>query len=223
MKPTLRPLQHDDIPQVQEIEREAFPTLWPPTSFKRELDNRLARYLVAWVPRSEVPPPPDPPQPHEAPPGNGTRPLLARMVEGVRGLLGSRPPAPLPPSVILGFVGVWFMVDEAHITAIAVREPWRGKGIGELLLIGTIELAMARHSRVVTLEARVSNTVAQSLYAKYGFRNVGIRRGYYTDNHEDAVIMTTDPIHTLTYQEFFRSAVARYEAAHGAVALSLPA
>ena len=72
-----------------------------------------------------------------------------------------------------------------------------------MLLIGSVYAAQNNGSIVLTLEARVSNFIAQRLYEKYGFKQVGIRKGYYSDNREDAVIMTTGPIHGNEYQELF--------------------
>jgi ribosomal-protein-alanine N-acetyltransferase len=86
------------------------------------------------------------------------------------------------------------MVGEAHITNIAVSEKHRRQGIGELLLLSLIDLAIKLEASLVTLEVRASNTSAQSLYAKYGFVKVGVRRGYYTDNREDGVLMTLEDI-----------------------------
>jgi ribosomal-protein-alanine N-acetyltransferase len=82
-----------------------------------------------------------------------------------------------------------------------VRESHRGRGIGELLLIAAIALATLNDQDVVTLEVRASNQAAQALYEKYGFKKVGVRHRYYSDNHEDAVIMTTDSIHAAPYRE----------------------
>lgn len=78
--------------------------------------------------------------------------------------------------------------------AIAVREAYRQRGIGELLLISAIDQAAELRAHTVTLEVRVSNTSAQSLYTKYRFSQTGIRRGYYTDNKEDGIVMTTPDI-----------------------------
>jgi ribosomal-protein-alanine N-acetyltransferase len=93
------------------------------------------------------------------------------------------------------------MVDEAHIVAIAVRESYRGQGLGELLLSRAMDLAMENQQDVVTLEVRRSNLVAQALYEKYRFLKVGVRRRYYSDNHEDAIIMSTPPIQHETFRE----------------------
>ncbi len=105
----------------------------------------------------------------------------------------------LDPSIV-GYGGFWMMLDEAHVCTLAVRPDWRRRGVGELLLSAMIGEAAALNAGVVTLEVRVSNLAAQSLYSKYGFGAAGLRKGYYSDNHEDALIMTTEPITTAAYQ-----------------------
>jgi ribosomal-protein-alanine N-acetyltransferase len=202
----LRPLEEDDTPQAAEIERDAFPTLFPPTPFKRELRNRMARYLVAWrredlsepgqgaMPVAEVETPPESPL------------SISRLLSSARGLLSNKNTAWVQGQQhIAGFVGTWQLVDEAHIVSIGVRTEHRGNGIGELLLVGGIEQAIEGKSSVVTLEVRISNHVAQNLYKKYGFTERGVRKGYYTDNREDALIMTTEEIHTAAFRDSFES------------------
>jgi ribosomal-protein-alanine N-acetyltransferase len=95
---------------------------------------------------------------------------------------------------LVGFAGLWVMVDEAHVTTFAVDPRWRRRGIGERLLLALLDLAIARRAREATLEVRLSNMPARRLYEKYGFRPVGIRPRYYSDNGEDALIMTTDTL-----------------------------
>jgi ribosomal-protein-alanine N-acetyltransferase len=95
---------------------------------------------------------------------------------------------------VVGFAGLWVMVDEAHITTFAVDPRWRRRGVGERLLLALLDLSVARRAREATLEVRLSNLPARKLYEKYGFRPVGIRPRYYSDNGEDALIMTTDPL-----------------------------
>jgi ribosomal-protein-alanine N-acetyltransferase len=95
---------------------------------------------------------------------------------------------------VVGFAGLWVMVDEAHVTTFAVDPRWRRRGIGERLLLALLELAAARGAREATLEVRLSNMPARRLYEKYGFRPVGIRPRYYSDNGEDALIMTTEAL-----------------------------
>ncbi len=95
---------------------------------------------------------------------------------------------------VVGFAGMWLMVDEAHITTFAVQRDWRRKRIGERLLLALLDLARARGAHEATLEVRPSNAPARRLYEKYGFRPVGIRPRSYSDNNEDALIMTTEPL-----------------------------
>ncbi len=95
---------------------------------------------------------------------------------------------------VVAYGGVWLMVDEAHITTFAVHPAYRRRRIGERLLLAMLDLSVDRHAREATLEVRLSNLAARRLYEKYGFRPVGIRPRYYSDNQEDALIMTTDPL-----------------------------
>lgn len=95
---------------------------------------------------------------------------------------------------VVGYAGMWLMVDEAHITTFAVHPGWRRRRIGERLLLAMLDLAIARQAREATLEVRVSNLAARRLYEKCGFRPVGIRPRYYSDDGEDAIVMTTEPL-----------------------------
>lgn len=90
---------------------------------------------------------------------------------------------------VVGYSGLWLVVDEAHITNIAVHPRWRRRGIGKILMDEMQNRALARKCRAITLEVRKSNTAAQKLYTQYGFTAQGIRRGYYSDSGEDAIIM----------------------------------
>ncbi|NGP46549.1 ribosomal protein S18-alanine N-acetyltransferase [Bacillaceae bacterium SIJ1] len=90
---------------------------------------------------------------------------------------------------IVGYCGMWVIIDEAHITNIALLPAQRGKKLGEALLKHAIQLIQEKGGRTVSLEVRVSNKIAQNLYKKLGFQYGGVRKGYYTDNHEDAVVM----------------------------------
>lgn len=95
---------------------------------------------------------------------------------------------------IVGYAGLWLMVDEAHITTFAVLPEHRRQRIGERLLQRLFDIAEEMGAEWLTLEVRVSNLSAQHLYEKYGFRRAGVRRRYYSDNNEDALIMWTDRI-----------------------------
>jgi len=102
---------------------------------------------------------------------------------------------------VIGFAGLWVMVDEAHVTTFAVDPRWRRRGVGERLLLALLDLAVARQAREATLEVRLSNLPARKLYEKYGFRPVGIRPRYYSDNGEDALIMTTEALSSAPMRE----------------------
>jgi ribosomal-protein-alanine N-acetyltransferase len=182
-----------DISQVMDIERESFPSIWPETTYKRELQNRLARYLVLVQHPPERPPTPS---------AQVRRPRGWR--ETVRRLLTLRPAPEPTQELILGFAGLWLMVEEAHIVTLAVREGQRRRGLGELLLIVAIEVAVAHGQQVMTLEVRRSNEAAVSLYEKYGFARAGVRSRYY-DNREDALIMTTPPLSSTAFRERYQS------------------
>ena len=204
-----------DIKQVSLIEREAFPTLWPPTRLRNELDNRAARYLVAYEPGADANP--DASDPPIRNPG-----FFQRVWEFIKDITLGADPDDSTGDAILGFVGIRLIVDEAHITAIAVSEARRGQSIGELLIVGSVDLALQEKSSVVTLEARVSNDVAQSLYEKYGFQKMGVRKRYYSDNGEDAVIMTTRLIHSPEYQEMFSKLKEALKERKGEFSIQLP-
>lgn len=93
---------------------------------------------------------------------------------------------------VIGYGGMWMIMDEAHVTNVAVRKAFRGKKLGERLMRELQKTASFLGAERMTLEVRPSNTVAQRLYGKLGFQSVGVRRGYYTDNQEDALVMWAD-------------------------------
>ncbi|MBA7716733.1 hypothetical protein ES703_125809 [subsurface metagenome] len=177
----VRLMREGDIAQVTEIDREAFPPQWPPVDFEHELHSWLAHYIVACE-DSEM----------EEKPG------VRQLFNYARFYSVELPP--LAREYIAGFGGFWMTADEAHITNIAVRKIHRRQGIGERLLISMIDLATELNARILTLEVRASNIAAQNLYHKYGFAQVGLRRGYYTDNKEDAVLMTIENTTSASFQ-----------------------
>jgi len=93
---------------------------------------------------------------------------------------------------IVGYAGIWLIIDEGHVTNIAVDPDFRGRHLGEVLLRTLMSICLSQSVQRMTLEVRVSNTVAQGLYDKLGFVRSGLRKGYYTDNREDALIMWAD-------------------------------
>jgi len=94
--------------------------------------------------------------------------------------------------VVIGYVGMWKIFDEGHITNVAVHPEFRNNGVGSGLITELLNIAKEQGINALTLEVRRSNIVAQRLYEKFGFREAGVRKRYYADNHEDAVIMWTN-------------------------------
>ena len=197
---SVRLMRKEDIAQVTEIDHEAFPTLWSPVNYQHELQNRLAHYIVAYDEEETVGEPEV-----KAATGKHRSGLLSKVRQLFNHNRFFAPEVPpLGKQYIVGFAGFWIIAGEAHITNIAVRELYRRQGIGELLLISIIDLAIELNARFITLEVRASNTAAQSLYYKYGFTQVGLRRGYYTDNREDGTLMSAENITSASFQAHLR-------------------
>ena len=186
----IRFMRKDDLSQVAEIDKEAFPTQWPPTNYRSELMNNLARYLVVYKEADSIAWCAGPPSRNVG--------FFARIKKFFSGK--NTAAAPRPVDIVAGFVGGWIMADELHITEIATRAAYRGQGVGHLMLISIIEIGYELRARVATLEVRRSNISAQKIYEEFGFEKVGFRKAYYSDNKEDAIIMTTPNFTTPEFQ-----------------------
>ena len=101
---------------------------------------------------------------------------------------------------VISYAGLWVILEDAHITTIAVEPMYQRKRFGEQLLIKLVEEAIERGARWITLEVRESNVAAQNLYKKYGFTVVSTRRGYYSDNDENALVMWAGNLKGAIYQ-----------------------
>jgi ribosomal-protein-alanine N-acetyltransferase len=181
----VEPMQLAHVPAIMEIERESFSLPWPEGAYRHELrHNELAHYYVL-RPRSAayliVP-----------------MPIWQRLWRAI----WRRPPT--NTGLVLGYGGFWLMYDEAHISTLAIRVAWRRRGLGELLLVALLDEAQRLGASRATLEVRVSNVAAQNLYAKYGFEQAGRRKGYYADNREDALILTTPEFASFAYRELIK-------------------
>ena len=102
--------------------------------------------------------------------------------------------AKTPDGELVGYAGTWHILDEGHITTIAVKNKFLRRHIGEAIVLSILEDCYKDGIKYLTLEVRVSNTPAINLYKKYGFTSLGTRKGYYQDNNEDALIMWTENI-----------------------------
>ena len=102
--------------------------------------------------------------------------------------------AKTPDGTLVGYAGTWHIIDEGHITTIAVKKEYLRNHIGEAIIQKIIDDCYKNNIKYLTLEVRVSNIPAIKLYEKYGFQSLGTRKGYYQDNDEDALIMWTENI-----------------------------
>jgi ribosomal-protein-alanine N-acetyltransferase len=211
-------MQLEDVEEVARVEKECFTTPWPVNAYRRELrENRLSRYVVVrWIAPNGALDAPDPTSgAAETRPADSTvDDPLSGMKRAVAQLLrpfGIAERGDSRDSGILGFAGMWLMFDEAHVTTIGVRRSMRGRGLGELMLVHLVEAAREMGARRLTLEVRVSNQVAQSLYRKYSFKEEGIRKRYYSDDGEDALIMWSDRLDDPAFLASFGDLKARLE------------
>jgi [ribosomal protein S18]-alanine N-acetyltransferase len=181
----VEPMQWADVPEVMVIERQAFTLPWSDYTYRHEiLENHHSYYYVVRRANGRASVRPD---------------WLTRLFRRSH------------PAPIVGYGGFWLMVDEAHISTIASSAQWRGRGLGELMLLAMVERSIELGAALVTLEVRASNTVAQNLYRKYGMAVVGRRPRYYRDNDEDADLMTVDHVQDAAYQEKLRGLRAALE------------
>ena len=189
-----------DAVAIDHVVRESFGAAAPKSSAARDMKRNKTTYIVVTKASENG-------RPFNGfyPVGNG---LSSRLKSLFSASIGSLEPHKTTSDVV-GLVGIWTAMDQAHIVVIASRPTERRRGVGELLLIATILEAIKIGATNVTLEVRKSNEVARSLYRKYGFTDVGIRHRYYADNREDAIIMSTPAFSNLDYR---RSILRRYDA-----------
>ena len=194
----IRAMTVADLPIVRRIEEHAYNGHPPRTPFEREIRNGLAAYSVLqWggtqrggtqrggTQRGGTQPPPQ----TLSAPGRAAR-LLRRA--------GSATDRDRP---ILGFLGLWFLGDQLHITTIATDPLVQGRRVASHLMLCAFDTAEESGLRTLALEVRASNERARAIYERFGLREVGRRRRYYSDNGEDAVIMVTESIETEAMQQ----------------------
>lgn len=190
-------MTQDDVDEVSAVETRSFPSAWPISAYRRELRNRRQSFYI--VLREDV----------NGPSMMTTTPrrTVDEDEEPTRfSFLPFRRRQSAPPkNSIRGFAGMWMMLDEAHITTIGVDPDYQGQGLGELLFVALLDEAVQRNVVWVTLEVRVSNIAAQSLYRKYGFTVQGRRPRYYSDNNEDAFIMWSESFRDAEYRARFET------------------
>jgi ribosomal-protein-alanine N-acetyltransferase len=161
---TLRYMSAADIPQVVEVDRSAFSLPWSPRSYHFEINENEASHMLTLT--------------------VDTAARLGKLRDMLRRLRGKQQPA-----LIIGYGGFWLIDGEHHVSTIAVRPEYRGRGLGELMLAAMLMRGIGLSTDYSVLEVRVSNTPAIRLYEKYGYQIVGRRKQYYRDNMEDAHLM----------------------------------
>ncbi len=190
----IEPMTLEDVEEVGEVERLCFTNPWPLSAYWRELKNTDQNYYM--VLRD------DPAFDHRDHDGldegeHGPPYLQMRQSRRQRKIAFwnlARLRGPENPPPIIGFAGMWTLLDEAHVTTIGVRPEYRGHSLGELIFVALIDEAIRRDISWLTLEVRVTNETAQNLYRKYGFSIQGRRPRYYSDNNEDAFIMWSESL-----------------------------
>lgn len=187
----LEPMTLEDVEEVGAVERLCFTNPWPAAAYRREL--RSPAQNTYFVLRD------DPNATGDGPVQFGPQAprRQGRFAFWPRGRRDRQ--AEMPP--IIGFVGMWSVLDESHITTIGVTPAYQGRGLGELLFLAMVDEALRRNASWLTLEVRVSNYSAQALYRKYSLSIQGRRPRYYSDNQEDAYIMWSENLRDPSYRE----------------------
>jgi [ribosomal protein S18]-alanine N-acetyltransferase len=166
----LRYMRLEDVSQVVEIDKLSFSMPWAARSYHFELNDNKSSHMVSL----------------EAPTRQGDQPGFWNSLRRF-----GKPPT---GSTIVGYGGMWYIDGEAHISTIATHPDYRGKGLGEVLLVGMLARSIILGAEYAVLEVRVSNEPAINLYKKYEFSIVGHRKQYYRDNNEDAYLMHLAPM-----------------------------
>lgn len=186
----LKSLTADLLPTVVEFDRLCLGGLWTIDGYRREIESPNSELIVLQpVSHPHLSHEPEPhSQPHSNCHGMSAQPRVSQ---------GDRP----PQEPILGLGCLWMIADEAHITLLAVHPNYRQQGFGQLLLHRLLTAARHHNLRWATLEVRVSNQAAISLYQKFGFEVVGQRKRYYQDTGEDALILWVKGLQHSSYAD----------------------
>lgn len=181
----IAPMREADVPTVQEIERRIFSTPWPRNAYYRELSSRSSAYYI----------------------------VLKRELQPGQAQARRRGVGPAHDDMeIVGYGGMWRMYDEAHVTTIGVRHDLHHRGYGRILFAGLVQAAYEMGAKWITLEVRATNDMAMRMYEGFGFKVIGRRKGYYTDNGEDAIVMWSDSIYSPRFRTAFEGNLGRIDA-----------
>lgn len=187
----LRYMQPGDIAQVVTIDNQSFDPPWSTRSYNYEISEASYSHMAVLM--------------HDVlaqSPRRGWRHWVKRF--------GA--PQVKDGQIVVGYCGLWNIIDEGHISTIATHPDWRGHGFGEILLAGMVQRAIMLNAAYIVLEVRVSNYIAQNLYTKYEFQTTGVKARYYRNNNEDAYEMRLDldnQAMLLRFEQRFASLQAR--------------
>jgi len=173
----IKHLAAEDLNSAVELDRLCFGGLWTLEGYGRELGSPNSDLLGLWVSETED-------------------------CESAQNLAGTgAPPLQIPPTLI-GIGCLWAILEEAHITILAIHPRFQGQGLGQALLWALLKKAHHRPLERATLEVRDSNLAAVSLYKKFGFKEAGRRKRYYEDTGEDALVMWRSGIEKPEFQQY---------------------
>ncbi len=176
----LKPLTAEQLTAAVELDHLCFGGLWTKSGYERELNSPNSQLLILEGRRQNPP---------LTPPRRGTG---GRREEDLTSSITSFPVSPL----LLGLGCFWSILEEAHITILAIHPDWRRQGLGQLLLYALLRNATKCKLERATLEVKPSNQAALSIYQKFGFIEAGRRRNYYRDTGEDALILWRSGLQT---------------------------
>jgi [ribosomal protein S18]-alanine N-acetyltransferase len=180
---SIQPISSAVLPAVLELDNLCFGKLWTLEAYQRELDSPNSELLGLFL---------------EKPQDKGDR--KSAGVAGGAGEATTNYPLPITHYPLLAIGCFWAILDEAHITLLAVHPDYQGQGLGQAMLWGLMQAARDRALERATLEVRASNQPAISLYSKFGFQLAGRRRRYYKDTNEDALILWRSGLQQLEFQ-----------------------
>ncbi|NJK65954.1 MAG: ribosomal protein S18-alanine N-acetyltransferase [Microcoleus sp. CSU_2_2] len=196
----IKHLVPEDLPSALEIDRLCFGGLWSIEGYRRELDSPNSDLLGLWVCETEDCKSTRLSTEKESfdifTPQNSEHPKADRNAAGV-----GEPPLQIFPTLI-GLGCLWAILEEAHITILAIDPRWQNQGLGQALLWALLKSANQRQLERATLEVRSSNLAAISIYKKFGFKEAGRRKGYYADTGEDALVMWRSGLEKTEFHQY---------------------